>query len=131
MTLLDNKTHGRVIDALRTSLEGATNLSILSGEFSVFAFEALADALRPLERVRLLLTPGLLSHEVPPPAARLMGGEADSGISVSDTPHGVSPSNSALHGVRQGRMTGRAGGRSGASGNGIPKSEFGNERTGR
>ena len=77
MTLLDNKTHGRVIDALRTSLEGATNLSILSSEFSVFAFEALADALGPLDKVRLLLSPGLPANEVPPRGARLLGGEEE------------------------------------------------------
>ncbi len=42
MTFLDNKAHGRVIDSLRTSLEAASGLAILSSELSVFAFEALA-----------------------------------------------------------------------------------------
>lgn len=77
MTLLDNKAHGRVIDALRTSLEGATEFSVLSSEFSVFAAEALGDGLRQADKVRLLLSPGMLTNQVPPPAASLLGGEEE------------------------------------------------------
>ena len=77
MTLLDNKTHGRVIDALRTSLEAATGLAVLSSELSVFAFEALADALQRPGRVRLLLAPGASNLQVPPPAPSLLGGEEE------------------------------------------------------
>ena len=77
MTLLDNKTHGRVIDAFRESLSSATDLSILSSELSVFAFEALADVLRRPARVRLLLAPAMSLHPAPPPASSLLGGEAE------------------------------------------------------
>jgi hypothetical protein len=77
MRLLDNKTHGRVIDALRDSLEGATEHAILSSEFSVFAFDALADALRSPARQRLLLAAGSPQQKVPPAAASLLGSEAE------------------------------------------------------
>lgn len=88
MTLLDNKTHGRVIDALRTSLESATSLSVLSSEFSIFAFDALAADLRRPEGVRLLLAPGLLANQVPPPATSLLGGEEERSFRNSLTaPH--------------------------------------------
>ena len=77
MTLLDNKAHGRVIDALRTSLESANVVSILSSEFSIFAFAALAADLQRPESVRLLLAQGALAGQVPPPAASLLGGEEE------------------------------------------------------
>lgn len=80
MKLLDNKAHGRVIDALQTSLEGATDLSVLSSEFSIFAFDALATDLKRLDGVRLLLAPGLLASKAPPPAANLLGGPEERGF---------------------------------------------------
>ena len=73
MRLLDNKANGRVIDALRDALEAATNLSVLSSEFSIFAFDAVASGLLKTPDVRLLLTPGQAA-QVPPPAASLVGG---------------------------------------------------------
>ncbi|MBN4049500.1 DEAD/DEAH box helicase family protein [bacterium AH-315-N03] len=77
MTLLDNKAHGRVGDAIRASLEGATDVSILTSAFSIFAFDALADALRRPESVRLLLAPDPATNRVPPPAASLLGGQEE------------------------------------------------------
>ena len=77
MKLLDNKSNGRVVDSLRASLEGAANVSILSSEFSIFAFEELATVLLPQRNLRLLLTPELLTQQVPPPAASLLGGEEE------------------------------------------------------
>ena len=80
MNLVDNKAHGRVIDALKACLDSATDVSILSSELSVFAFEALADALHRPESVRLLLAPGMSNQHVPPPATALLGGEAERGF---------------------------------------------------
>jgi SNF2 family DNA or RNA helicase len=77
MRLLDNKTHGRIIDALRGDLETATEFAALSSEFSIFALDAIASALQQPANVRLLLTPGQRTDQVPPPAAFLLGGEEE------------------------------------------------------
>ena len=50
MRLLDNKAHGRVVDALSAALQSASELAILSSEFSVFAFDALRQGLEGVER---------------------------------------------------------------------------------
>lgn len=77
MKLLDNKTHGRVVDALRTSLEDATDHSILSSDFSIFAFDALSEALNRPATTRLLLAAEAQGQEAPLAAAELLGGEAE------------------------------------------------------
>ena len=74
MTLLDNKNHGRVVDALRDALDGAGELDILSSELSVFAFDALRKELGKLKNTRLLVTPGAQATDVPPRASDLLGG---------------------------------------------------------
>ena len=73
MTLLDNKKNGKVIDALRDALHGAQRISILSSEFSVFAFEALRTALNKLDHTELLLSASIYSPEIIPSAADLLG----------------------------------------------------------
>ena len=77
MKLLDNKANGRVIDALLEALRTATDLSVMSSEFSIFAFEAVASALGKTVNVRMLLTPGQTAAQVPPPAAFLVGGQEE------------------------------------------------------
>ncbi|MBK1718110.1 DUF6575 domain-containing protein [Thiocystis violacea] len=72
--LLDNKAHGRVIDALRQALEGAAEVAILTSEFSIFAFDELHRALATPKHIRVLLTPGSSGDQAPPVAARLLGG---------------------------------------------------------
>jgi ERCC4-related helicase len=74
MTLLDNKKNGRVVDALRTSLETASELSVLSSEFSVFAFDALKQALNNIDQSKLLLASGIESPSAIPTASQLLGG---------------------------------------------------------
>ncbi|AHF04561.1 helicase [Marichromatium purpuratum 984] len=72
--MLDNKAHGRVIDALRQALDGAAEVAILTSEFSIFAFDELRGALETPNHIRLLLTPGLSGDQAPPAASRLLGG---------------------------------------------------------
>ena len=73
MTILDNRTHDRVVDALSAALRGASELSILSNEFSVFAFDALRTGLEGVERTRLMLAPGIYATNLPS-ASQLLGG---------------------------------------------------------
>lgn len=72
-SILDNSPDATVFAALSASLDGASKLSILTSGFSIFAFEALAPALKGLKETRLLLSPATGSP-VPPPAADLLGG---------------------------------------------------------
>ena len=74
MALLDNKANGRVVDALQSALTESKSLSVLTSELSVFAIDALSEALRRQADVRLLLAPGMSAPEVPPRASALLGG---------------------------------------------------------
>jgi len=57
--LLDNKSQGRVIDALREALTSAASVNILTNALSVFARDALRVEMRALSATRFLLTPPL------------------------------------------------------------------------
>ena len=54
--LLDNRNHGKVIDELRSSLSSEGRLSILSGIFSIYGFDALKKELGQIKDFRLLLS---------------------------------------------------------------------------
>jgi ERCC4-related helicase len=54
--LLDNKKNGRVGDALRDSFSPDSRLSIISGLFSIYGFNALKKELSRVEGARLLLS---------------------------------------------------------------------------
>jgi len=75
--LLDNRANGTVFDALQRALDGASNLSILTNNFSIFAFESLRKALLRAAHTRILLSPTPQGNHVPPPAASLLGGEEE------------------------------------------------------
>jgi superfamily II DNA or RNA helicase len=70
--LLDNKSHGRVVDALRQHFTRGASVSILTNDLSVFAWNELKAALDHLKDTRLLLsapTGGATAQE-----AKLLGG---------------------------------------------------------
>ena len=77
--LLDNKAHGRVVDALGDALSGASGLSILTGELSVFAFSELREALQRVSQVRFLLSPSTTRDDTLPSATSLLGGSEERG----------------------------------------------------
>ncbi|MBW9258594.1 MAG: DEAD/DEAH box helicase family protein [Candidatus Thiodiazotropha sp. (ex. Lucinisca nassula)] len=54
--LLDNKKTAKIGDTLKTSLNTSSKLSIVSGLFSIYAFEALKKELSKTSSARLLLT---------------------------------------------------------------------------
>jgi len=56
--LLDNKTQGSVGDTLVSHVQKSSKLSILSGMFSIYGYEALKKQLDSVESVRLLLPSG-------------------------------------------------------------------------
>ena len=53
--LLDNKTQGKVGDALIESIQANARLSILSGLFSVYGYSILKKQLMQAESLRLLV----------------------------------------------------------------------------
>ena len=55
--LLDNKSHGRVVDALGAALTADASASILTSDISVFAWDAMRKVLSDLSSARLLLSP--------------------------------------------------------------------------
>lgn len=59
--LLDNKKNGKVGDELRKHLSIGTKLSVMSGLFSIYGFEALKKELKSVDGVRFLLFPTLSS----------------------------------------------------------------------
>ncbi len=61
--LLDNKKNGRVGDTLRDNLQSGAKLSIISGLFSIYGFEALKKELNQIEKVRLLFSKIETSNE--------------------------------------------------------------------
>jgi hypothetical protein len=63
MKLLDNRKTGKVGDVVRDSLGKGAKLSVLSGLFSIYAFEALKKELNQVDSVRLLLTKLLSAEE--------------------------------------------------------------------
>ena len=54
--LLDNKKNGRVGDVLRDNLQNGSRLSIISGLFSIYGFDALKKELNRIDKVRLLFS---------------------------------------------------------------------------
>ncbi|MDR4516158.1 MAG: SNF2-related protein [Nitrosomonas sp.] len=54
--LLDNKKNGKVGDALKNNLKIGARLSVISGLFSIYGFEALKNELSRVEKVRLLFS---------------------------------------------------------------------------
>ena len=58
--LLDNKKNGRVGDTFRENLTKESKLSIISGLFSIYGFEALKKELNQIENVRFLFSDPLL-----------------------------------------------------------------------
>ncbi len=59
MRLLDNKKSGKVCDEVRKHLNRGSKLSILSGLFSIYAFESLKKELSKTDSVRLLFSRSL------------------------------------------------------------------------
>ena len=53
--ILDNKKNGKVGDALRAHLNADSRLSVISGLFSIYGFEALKSELKGLDAFRLIL----------------------------------------------------------------------------
>ncbi|CAN0594506.1 unnamed protein product, partial [Laminaria digitata] len=53
--LVDNKAHGRVVDALREGLSASHSASLLTSELSIFAWHELRRDLERLRSARLLL----------------------------------------------------------------------------
>jgi hypothetical protein len=56
--LVDNKAHGRVVDALRDDLSASHSASLLTSELSIFAWHELRRDLERLRSARLLLPRG-------------------------------------------------------------------------
>lgn len=56
--LLDNRTHGKVGDALAEGIKSGADLSVLSGLFSVYAYDLLRRELARVASIRLLLPTG-------------------------------------------------------------------------
>lgn len=77
MKLLDNKKTGRVGDFVRDSLGKDAKVSILSGLFSIYAFDALKKELGQVDSARLLFTKLLPVGEnnQNQPAVSLIGNE--------------------------------------------------------
>ncbi len=55
--ILDNRKNGKVGDELRKHLLDGTKLSVISGQFSIYGFDALKSELKSLDSSRLLLCP--------------------------------------------------------------------------
>lgn len=53
--LLDNKSHGKVIDELRASVGTGSKMAVLTAWFSVFGFSSLRSELGKIDELRLLL----------------------------------------------------------------------------
>jgi hypothetical protein len=70
--LLDNKGQARVFDALSRAMVPDANASLLTSDFSVFAWDALRTSLARLARTRLLLATG--GQESPAIGGQLLGG---------------------------------------------------------
>ncbi|SMG66845.1 [weak similarity to] helicase domain/SNF2 family protein [methanotrophic bacterial endosymbiont of Bathymodiolus sp.] len=54
--LLDNKKSGKVGDVLRDNLQSEARLSIISGLFSIYGFDALKKELNRVDNIRLLFS---------------------------------------------------------------------------
>ncbi len=59
--LLDNKKNGKVGDELRRHLTDGSRLSVISGLFSIYGFDALKKELRHIDGLRLVLSQSLAS----------------------------------------------------------------------
>ena len=54
--LIDNKNNAKIGEKLKESIQDDSKLSIISGLFSIYAFDALKSELEKIESVRLLLS---------------------------------------------------------------------------
>lgn len=54
--IIDNKTNGKVGDALSGSLMSETKLSAVTGAFSIFGFDAISQHLNKIQNARLIIT---------------------------------------------------------------------------
>lgn len=70
--LLDNKAHGRVIEALRRAMAPGADASLLTTELSIFAWDVLRAHLSKLAHTRLLLSAA--GPDAPSPGGQLLGG---------------------------------------------------------
>ena len=77
MSLIDNKRHGRMVDALRDCLQQSRDFSLLSNELSIFAYESVKSATKDLDHVRLLIAPSISQQDRLPTAACLVGSEEE------------------------------------------------------
>ena len=77
MSLIDNKRHGRMVDALRDCLQQSRDFSLLSNELSIFAYESVKSATKDLDHVRLLIAPSISQQDKLPTAACLVGSEEE------------------------------------------------------
>lgn len=76
--LLDNKNQGKVIDALKESIQPDSRLSVASGFFSIYGYAALKKELARIDAIRLLLPIGKNATETSPFYLEgLTGGDAD------------------------------------------------------
>ncbi len=73
--ILDNKGQGRVVDALKDDLHPGGTASLLTHEFSIFAWNALRAEVSRLQACRLLLAPGVNTGKGEPPRGILGGPE--------------------------------------------------------
>ena len=74
--LLDNKKTGKVGDKLKESISKGSRLSIISGLFSIYAYDALKKELAKVESVRLLFSePAVSTGETLPPVLQGLCGD--------------------------------------------------------
>ena len=71
--LLDNKKNGKVGDELRKHLTDGTQLSVISGLFSIYGFDALKKELRHIDRLRLILSQNPAANDAVGQAFALIG----------------------------------------------------------
>ena len=63
--LLDNKKNGKVGDELRRCVSAGSKLSVISGLFSIYGFDALKKELRQIDKLRLVLAQGPVNSNAP------------------------------------------------------------------
>ncbi len=77
--LLDNKAQGRAVDALRKTISPGSSASILTNEFSIFAWNELRKDMAHLEAVRLLLPSGAFPTQGGQDIPQLLGDSLQGG----------------------------------------------------
>jgi ERCC4-related helicase len=69
--LIDNKNRGRIVDTLSAAIKPKAMISILSSNFSIFAYKTLRRQLEKADSIRLLFQKNSLN------ASSILGGEAE------------------------------------------------------